>query len=132
MEDYGLEEFLRERDARYCAKCKKFTEKETMWAKFLGKVIYCKVCHCVTKNGEVSGSVCLRYATKFKNDFARHLLNDYHTPIEFFSLYDIFAYLRNGKIQLNELPPEVAKEVRDELRREGTDLKSYLETHLDK
>ena len=75
MEDYGLEEFLRERDARYCAKCKKFTEKETMWAKFLGKVIYCKICHYVTKKGEIFGHVDLRNGTTFKNDFARHLLN---------------------------------------------------------
>ena len=117
MEDYGLEEFLRERDARYCAKCKKFTEKGILYVKFLGKMEYCKICHHETKKGEIFGHVDLRCGTTFKNDIARHLLNEYHTPIEYFSVRDIIEYLEKGIMQLDELPPEVAKGVRDEMQR---------------
>jgi len=114
---------LKEKDSRYCAKCKKSTKKGTLCAKYIGRVEYCKVCHHVSKNGRVSGKVSLRYSTKFKNDFARHLLNEYHTPIEYFSVDDIIGYLRSDIMKMDKLPPEVAKEIRDELRRTGDDLK---------
>ena len=114
---------MKEKDTRYCAKCKKSTKKGTLYAKYIGKVEYCKVCHHKTKNGRVNGKVILRYGTTFKNDFARHLLNEYHTPIEYFSVHDIIGYLKSGIMQMDKLPPEVAKEIRDELRRTKEDLK---------
>jgi len=117
---------LKEKDTRYCARCKKSTKKITLYAKFIGKGMYCKVCHCMTKNGQVIGGVNLRYGTTFKNDFARHLLNDYHTPLEYFSVADIINYLRNGTMQMNKLPPDVAKGVREELEITGNDLKRML------
>jgi len=117
---------LKEKDTRYCAKCKKSTKKLTLYAKYIGKAEYCKVCHSRTKNGKVIGGVSLRHGTTFKNDFARHLLNEYHTPIEYFSVDDIIGYLRNGTMQMDKIPPEVTKEVQEELTRTGNDLKQKL------
>jgi len=118
--------FLKEKDTRYCARCKKSTKKITIYAKFIGKGMYCEVCHCMTKNGKVIGGVDLRYGTTFKNDFARHLLNDYGTALEYFSVDDIIGYLRNGVMLMDRLPPEVAKQVREELERTGIDLQKNL------
>ncbi len=44
---------LKEKDTRYCARCKKSTKKGTLDAKYIGRVEYCKVCHSRTKNGKV-------------------------------------------------------------------------------
>jgi len=92
----------------------------------MGRVEYCKVCHSITKNGKILGKVCLGGGSTFKNDFARHLLNDYHTPLEYFSADDIIGYLRNGVMQMERLPPKVAKQVREELERTGIDLQKKL------
>jgi len=116
--------FLKEKDTRYCARCKKSTKKGTLDAKYIGRVEYCKVCHSTTKNGKVCGEV--RLGATFKNDFARHLLNDYGTSLEYFSAEDIIGYLRNGVMQMDRLPPNIAKEVREELERTGIDLQKKL------
>ncbi len=117
---------LKEKDTRYCARCKKSTKKETLDVKYIGRVEYCKVCHSETINGKIIGKVCLGGGTTFKNDFARHLLNDYGTPLEYFSVDDIMGYLRNGVMQMERLPPKVAKKVREELERTGIDLQKKL------
>ena len=117
------EQLLKEKNTRYCAKCRK--SNNILYSR-CGKVAYCKICHYHTKNGKILGQVILRYGITFKNDFARHLLNDYHTPIEYFSVDDIIGYLRLGIMQIDKLPSEVAKAVREEIERTGIDLKRKL------
>jgi len=57
-----------------------------------------------------------------KNDFAQNMRNEY------FSIYGIIHCLRHGFMQINKLPPELAKVVQEELNR----IKTMNETQIKK
>jgi len=57
-----------------------------------------------------------------KNDFAPNMRNEY------FSIYGIIHCLRHGFMQINKLPPELAKVVQEELNL----IKTMNETQIKK
>jgi len=57
-----------------------------------------------------------------KNDFAPNMRNEY------FSIYGIIHCLRHGFMQINKLPPELAKVVQEELNL----FKTMNETQIEK